>query len=219
MIKELTVTILACLVFVFLYTIEQTIKKHKSDNILGKIDAGFFDGLSINRHLSYSGNSFGRKYNIQDYLANCARHFIYNYYEPAESELNIDDSYKIEKDERSIAIDIIATYQQWLLELYRLKDYHGFSEYAKSSIKMFLFCTLKDFLTSSGNTFNNNDMLITKNIDSDTKVYFLTEYGKVFYKMYYTTTLYVENHRPTKDGKVFHHKSDSLKKILDQGFI
>ena len=118
-------------------------------------------------------------------------------------------------DELEMAIDIIKVFQEDSKKIYLACSGFPSKRLERLRISEFFMCYFESFLSEHEvfNYFNDKQIYVVARIEKGIERCPVTEYGMVYYKLFYVARLFCEKSK--KLNKNYDYWSDGIKKILD----
>lgn len=205
--------VIGVLLFCLFVTFLKTIEFYRNKSMYEKIQHCFYDSF-------WEFNHPYKDARHDEYMSHCASNFLNNCFYVVQHKTKADIKYKVTTDEEDIALDIIKTFQQWLLRSYLLEHYND-KCFAKLTTDYFLMERLGEFLSENelNRDFNKQEMFVVERKEDRRAIYHFTNYSRVYFKMFYISQLYCDmclknNNRPVSPWIL-----EKIQKNIDNDYI
>ena len=206
-------TLIPILGLILLVTLLKTIEFYRNKSMFEKIQHCFYDS-----YWEFSNPYKNARHD--EYMSHCASNFLSNSFGVVQHKTNVDSKYKVSTDEKDIALDIIKTFQQWLLRSYLLGHYND-KCFAKLTTDYFLMERLGEFLSENklNADFNKQEMFVNERKEDGRAIYHFTNYSRVYFKMFYISQVYCDMCLKNNKHYVPHWGMNKIKENIDNDYI
>lgn len=201
------------LIVAFFLVVSKTIEYYRNKIMHQKIEQCFYDSFR-------EFNNPYKNARHDEYMSHSAANFFDNCFCVVQHKTTMDSKYKLTTEESDIALDIIKTFQQWLLRSYLLGHYNN-KRFAKLTTDHFLIERLGVFLSENelNTDFNKQEMFVIERKEDRRAVYHFTNYSRVYYKMLYISQLYCNICLKNNDSSTTPWFLENIQKNLDNDYI